>query len=50
MSSKEIKLIISNEDYEFLRFEGLKLNMSIGSVIKKLIAVARKNSLSKKES
>lgn len=49
MSSKEIKLTVSNEDYEFLRFEGLKLNMSISGVIKKLISAARKRSLEQKE-
>lgn len=47
MSSQEVKLILSKEDYEFLRFQGVKLNMSTSSVIKKLIIEARENDKNK---
>ena len=41
MSSQKVEITLSKEDYEFLRFQGIKLNMNIPSVIKKLVLEAR---------
>ncbi len=43
MSLPEIKLKLSEEDYAFLRFQGVKHNMSIPGVVKKLIKDAKEN-------
>jgi len=37
MPSYDVNITIGKEDYEFLRFKGVKMNMSISSVIKNLI-------------
>ena len=38
MDSKEIKLIVSKEEFEFLRFQAVKHNTGISGIIKKMIA------------
>lgn len=41
MALHEIKITVSAEEFAFLKFQALKLNMTIPSVIKKLIKSAR---------
>lgn len=43
MPLHEIKIVCSDDELAFLKFQAVKLNMTIPSVIKKLIKTARDN-------